>query len=255
MKISTWNVNSIKVRIPQLLMWLEKEKPDIVAIQETKVTNDAFPLEEIKQAGYQVVFNGQRTYNGVAILSKLPIEDVAFDLPNFVDEQKRVLAATINGVRIINVYVPNGASVDSDKYQYKLLWLASLRDYLKLELIHHEKLVVLGDFNIAPEDQDVHDPDLWRGHVLFSDSEHEALQSMLKLGLKDVFRLFPQPERVFSWWDYRNLAMQKNLGLRIDLILASEAMSQHCTQCMIDKSIRKLERPSDHAPVTADFVA
>ncbi len=251
MKIATWNVNSLKVRLPQLLDWLAANQPDVVCLQETKLEDAKFPLYEIQKAGYEAAFSGQKTYNGVAILSKTAAQDIAYGIPDFPDEPKRVLAATIDGVRTICIYVPNGQSVGSDKYQYKLQWLAALNTWLKHELAKHPKLAVLGDYNIAPEDRDVYDPAAWEGQVLFSEPERAALRALEEIGLRDAFRLFEQPEESFTWWDYRMAAFRRNMGLRIDHVLLSPAL--HCTACTIDKAQRKLERPSDHAPVVAEI--
>lgn len=250
MKIATWNVNSLKVRLPHLLGWLAEQQPDVVCLQETKQQDADFPHAELQAAGYHSVCSGQKTYNGVAILSREPIADVRTGIPDFADEQKRVIAATIADVRIVCVYVPNGQSVDSDKYQYKLNWLAALTAWLKDELAKHPKLALLGDYNIAPEDRDVHDPQAWQGNVLVSEPEREAFKGLAALGLRDAFRLFEQDAKSYSWWDYRMLAFRRNQGLRIDHILISEALQ--CTACVIDKAPRKLERPSDHTPVIAE---
>ena len=253
MKIATWNVNSLKIRLPQLLQWLETNPVDVLCLQETKLTDDKFPVMDINAAGYQVAFSGQKTYNGVAILSRHPIEDVVRNNPRFEDEQQRLIAATIQGMRFISAYVPNGQSVDSDKYVYKLAWLAALREWLGEEMRRHGEtgLAILGDYNIAPEDRDVHDPALWAGQVLFSDKEKAALTALIDLGLVDSFRLFEQPEKSFSWWDYRQLGYQKNKGLRIDHILMSASMAKRCSACAIDRVPRKWQQPSDHAPVIA----
>ncbi|MES2322944.1 MAG: exodeoxyribonuclease III [Pseudomonadota bacterium] len=251
MKIATWNVNSLKVRLPHLLRWLADNPVDVLCLQETKLTDDKFPVAEINEAGYQVAFSGQKTYNGVAILSKLPLLDVVRNNPRFEDEQQRILAATIDGVRIISAYVPNGQAVDSDKYVYKLAWLKSLHEWLAEEMRSHASLAILGDYNIAPDDRDVHDPAAWEGQVLCSDKERAALTALTDLGLTDSYRLFEQPEKNFSWWDYRMLGFQKNKGLRIDHILLSEKLTQRCTACVIDRAPRKWEQPSDHAPVIA----
>ncbi len=253
MKLASWNVNSLKVRLPQLLAWLAAEQPDVVCLQETKLEDANFPVAEMEAAGYRCAYAGQKTYNGVAILSRVGLDEVGAGLPNFDDAQKRVLAATIAGVRVICVYVPNGQSVGSDKYQYKLAWLAALRDWLKDELQRHPRLALLGDFNIAPEPRDVHDPALWEGQVLFSEPERVAFRDLLELGLQDSFRLFEQPEKSFSWWDYRMNAFRRNLGLRIDHILLSAPLAQACVAARIDKDARKAERPSDHAPVIAEI--
>ena len=252
MKLATWNVNSLKVRLPQLLDWLPAARPDVVCLQETKLTDEAFPRGEIEAAGWQVVFSGQKTYNGVAILSRAPLTDIQAGIPGFEDEQKRVLAATVDGVRVICVYVPNGQSVDSEKYAYKLAWLDALTAWLKDELVRHPLLALLGDYNIAPEDRDVHDPAAWAGSVLVSEPERERFRALQALGLKDAFRLFEQPDRSFTWWDYRQGAFRRNLGLRIDHILLSEALAAKCATCVIDTAPRKLERPSDHTPVVAE---
>jgi exodeoxyribonuclease-3 len=252
-KIATWNVNSLKVRLDHVLDWLAAEKPDILALQETKTVDENFPAEQIEAAGYQAAFAGQKTYNGVAILSLAPGEEVVTDLPGLDDPQRRILASTIDGVRVLNVYVPNGKEVGSDKYAYKIDWLEKLRGYVATELSRHQRLVVLGDFNIAPEDRDVHDPEEWRGKILCSDPERAALGALLDVGLSDLFRRFEQEERLFSWWDYRMLGFRRNHGLRIDLILGSESLAETCTSCRIDKEPRRRERPSDHTPVVAEF--
>ncbi|MBA4380958.1 MAG: exodeoxyribonuclease III [Sideroxydans sp.] len=250
MKIATWNVNSLKVRLPHLLDWLVTNPIDVVCLQETKTEDKNFPLVEIEAAGYQVAFIGQKTYNGVAILSRHAISDVQFGIPNLDDEQKRVIAATINGVRIVCVYIPNGQSLDSDKYQYKLKWLAALKLWLKDELAKYPKLALLGDYNIAPEDRDCHDPVAWQGNVLVSEPERDAFKGLVALGLRDSFRLFEQAEKSYSWWDYRMMGFRRNLGMRIDHILISDGLQ--CSGCVIDKAPRKLERPSDHTPVIAE---
>lgn len=251
MRIATWNVNSLKVRLPHLLDWLTVSQPDVVCLQETKQQDVDFPQAELRQAGYQCVFSGQKTYNGVAILSKSAPTEVQHGIPGFDDEQKRVIAATVEGVRIVCVYVPNGQSVDSDKYQYKLRWLAALHDWLKQELVRHPRLALLGDYNIAPDDRDVYDPQAWEGNVLVSDAERKAFRALEQLGLRDSFRLFEQAEKSYSWWDYRAMAFRRNMGLRIDHILVSPALE--CRSCSIDKTPRKLERPSDHTPVIAEI--
>lgn len=253
MKITTWNVNSLKVRLPQLLDWLRDNPVDVIGIQETKLTDDAFPAVEIEAAGWHWAHSGQKTYNGVALLSRHPLEAVSRDLPDFEDPQKRVIAATVKGVRVINVYVPNGQAVGSDKYEYKLRWLAALRDYLDGELGRHSRLAVTGDYNIAPTDDDVYDPAGWTGQVLCSPLERAAFRGLLDLGLKDSFRLYPQAPKSFSWWDYRQSGFERNEGLRIDHVLASDPLAAACRSCTIDAAPRKNDRPSDHTPVTADF--
>jgi len=253
MKIASWNVNSIRVRLQQVLDWLEAEQPDVIGLQEIKVPDEAFPAEAFTEAGYQCLVNGQKTYNGVALLSKLAPQDALIDMPGLADPQKRAVSATFDGCRIINLYVPNGESVGSEKYSYKLGWLESLRAWLAAELAAHDRLVVMGDFNIAPEDRDVHDPEEWRGKVLCSDRERAALGSLLQLGLQDSFRLFEQPEKMYSWWDYRSGGFRRNHGLRIDLLLVSKGLAPLCKQSRIDREPRALERPSDHAPVWLEF--
>jgi exodeoxyribonuclease-3 len=253
MKIATWNVNSLKVRLPQVLDWMDREKPDVLALQETKTADENFPLEEVQASGYQACFSGQKTYNGVAVLSRAPASDPVTDIPALDDPQRRILAVSIGGVRIINLYVVNGQEVGSDKFRYKLHWLEQVNAYLRTQLAEHQYLVTLGDFNIAPEDRDVHDPKLWRERILCSTPEREALKAMLDTGLVDVFRCFEQPEKSFSWWDYRAAAFRRNRGLRIDLILASGALAEQCTSSAIDTGPRRHERPSDHAPVLAEF--
>ncbi len=253
MRIATWNVNSLRVRLPQLLEWLPGAQLDVLAMQETKLVDADFPAEAFAALGYQVLFSGQKTYNGVALLARAPGTGIITDIPGLDDPSRRVLAATIAGVRVVNLYVPNGQAPDSDKYQYKLRWLAALKDWLGEEIRQHAQLLVLGDFNIAPEDRDVHDPAKWVGSVHVSEPERQALRALEALGLSDVFRRFEQPPGTFSWWDYRMLAFRRNHGLRIDLILASEALAATCSACVIDRTPRKAERPSDHAPVVADF--
>lgn len=253
MKIATWNVNSLNVRAPQVLEWLETEGVDVLCVQETKIEDHKFPYDEFANMGYQAVHLGQKTYNGVAIISKHPIEEVQFDIPSFEDPQKRVVAATIHGIRIICVYIPNGQSVGSDKYQYKLQWLKALTAYLEQQLQQYPKLALLGDYNIAPEDRDVYDPERWQGSVLVSEPERAAFRQLQALGLHDSFRLFEQPEKLYSWWDYRMVAFRRNLGLRIDHILISSALVPLATKSWIDRAPRKLERPSDHTPVVLEL--
>jgi exodeoxyribonuclease III len=252
MNLATWNVNSLKIRLPQVLDWVGRHRPDVLCLQETKVEDGSFPHAELEAAGYQVLCCGQKTYNGVAILSLEPGADCATEIAGFADPQKRVLAATVGGVRVVSAYVPNGQSIGSEKYGYKLKWLAAFRDWLQTELARHPRLAVLGDFNIAPEERDVHDPVAWEGKVLFSELERQALRDVIAIGLKDAFRLFEQPERSFTWWDYRMLAFRRKMGLRIDHILLSEELTKACTACRIDIEPRRHERPSDHAPVIAE---
>ena len=252
-KIASWNVNSLNVRLPQVLDWLAAEQPDVLALQETKLPDEKFPVAEIEAAGYRALFTGQKTYNGVALLSRLPGSDVVTDIPGLADPQRRVLAASYGALRVINLYVPNGESVASDKYRYKLDWLAKLAEWLRAECAVHPRLVVLGDFNIAPEARDVYDPKAWDGSVLFSEPERAAFRKLLDAGLSDTFRLFDQPEKSYSWWDYRMQGFRRNHGLRIDHILASASLCKDCTAARIDKGPRAAERPSDHAPVVAEF--
>jgi exodeoxyribonuclease-3 len=253
MKLATWNVNSLKVRLPQVLDWLAAHTPDALCLQETKTEDAKFPLAEIEAAGYHASFSGQKTYNGVAILTRQPVASAAHGIPGFDDPQKRVITATLNGVRIVCAYVPNGESVGSDKYRYKLEWLAALTSWLRAEMAQHPSLALLGDFNIAPEDRDVHDPQAWAGKVLCSDAERAAFAQLTALGLQDTFRLFEQPEKSFTWWDYRMQAFRRKMGLRIDHILASGPLAGTCKSCSIDLEPRRHERPSDHAPVTTEF--
>ena len=252
MKLATWNVNSLKVRLEHVQNWLQESQTDILCLQETKTEDANFPLAELQQSGYQVVFSGQKTYNGVAIISKHALTDVQYGLPNLDDPQKRLIAATVNGMRVICVYIPNGESVESEKYQYKLSWLAALQAWLKDEMQRYPKLALLGDYNIAPEDRDMHDPVGWAGKVLCSEPERAAFRAMQQLGLRDAFRLFEQAEKSYSWWDYRMMGFRRNHGLRIDHILLSDAVT--CSACSIDKAPRKLERPSDHTPVWAEII-
>jgi len=253
LKFATWNVNSLNVRLPHVLDWLKQAEPDVLCLQETKQEDSKFPYEALKEAGYEAVHIGQKTYNGVAILSRHPLANIQRNIPDFADEQQRVIAANVGDVRVVCAYIPNGQAVDSDKYQYKLRWLNALHDWLKVELSAHPKLVLLGDYNIAPEDRDCHDPAAWIGQVLVSPPEREAFQKLIQLGLHDSFRLFEQPEKSFSWWDYRMAGFRRNLGMRIDHILVSDALKAHCAEAHIDKAPRKLERPSDHTPVVLDL--
>jgi exodeoxyribonuclease-3 len=253
MKIATWNVNSLKVRLPHLVDWLAEQQPDIVCLQETKTDDPAFPLAEVEATGYHVAFAGQKTYNGVALLAKSPLTEVIAGNPHYPDPQKRLLAATIDGIRVICAYIPNGQEVGSDKYAYKLEWLAALEKWLAEELAAHPQLVLAGDFNIVPDDRDVYDPVAWAGKVLCSEPERASFRRMLELGLVDSFRLFEQPEKTFSWWDYRMLGFQKNLGMRIDHLLLSAPLAARCTASTIDRAPRKRERPSDHAPAVVEL--
>ena len=255
MKIASWNVNSLNVRLPQVLAWCADAAPDVLALQETKLTDDRFPADELRAAGYHSVFSGQKTYNGVAILSRELCEDVVTDVPGLDDPQRRVIAGTVGDVRVVDLYVVNGSEVGSEKFDYKLQWLERVTDWLADELARHGNLVVVGDFNIAPDDRDVHDPEAWREKILCSTPEREALGRILDLGLADTFRLFEQEEGVFSWWDYRMNMFRRKMGLRIDLVLASKAMAERCTASYVDIEPRRQERPSDHAPAVAEFAS
>ena len=253
MKLATWNVNSLKVRLPQVLQWLHDNPVDILCLQETKLTDDRFPVMEIKAAGYHATFTGQKTYNGVAILSRKPLSDVVKNNPLFPDEQQRLIAGTCDNVRIVCAYVPNGQVVDSEKYRYKLEWLNAWRQWLEREKAAHPYIVLTGDYNIAPDDRDVHDPKVWKDGILVSEPERAAFHALLETGFVDAFRLFEQPERTFSWWDYRQMAFVRNRGLRIDHILLSGPLASRCRSCTIDKTPRTWKQPSDHTPVLAEL--
>jgi len=252
-KIATWNINSLRVRLPQVLHWLDDNCPDVLALQETKTEDRNFPVAEFEAAGYSAAFCGQPTYNGVALLSRRPMQVFASALPDFHDPQKRVLAATVGELAVLNLYVPNGQSIDSDKYRYKLDWLAQLNLWVAALLEKYPQLVILGDFNIAPEDRDVHDPQAWAGQVLVSESERAAFRGLLGNGLKDSFRLFEQAGGHYSWWDYRAAAFRRNQGLRIDHILLSPALAELGHTTVIDRGPRSWERPSDHTPVISEL--
>ena len=253
LKLATWNVNSLGVRLPQLLDWLALHQPDVLVLQETKLTDDKFPHAELLTAGWRSAWFGQKTYNGVALLSRQPAEQLQLNIPGFDDPQARVIAGTVQGVRVIGAYFPNGQAPDSDKFVYKLAWLTALHTWVRGELQQHPRLVLLGDYNIAPEDQDVHDPVAWAGQIHCTDEERGHFQALQGLGLSDAFRLFDQPPRLWTWWDYRNLAFRKNQGLRIDHILVRDALKPLVRSCTIDKPTRKNERPSDHAPVMVEL--
>ncbi len=253
MRIATWNVNSLKVRLGQLLDWIQLGAPEVICLQETKLDDPKFPVDEIEAVGYKVAFSGQKTYNGVAICSRTPCSDMVRGIPGYADEQKRIIAATVGTMRVVDAYVPNGQSVDSDKYRYKLEWLSAFTQWLDGELAQYPELAVVGDFNIAPEPADVHDPKAWEGQVLFSEPEREAFRRLIDLGFVDSFRLFDQPEKSFTWWDYRLNAYKRGMGLRIDHILLSPSLAERCREVSIVKDMRALERPSDHAPVVADI--
>jgi exodeoxyribonuclease-3 len=255
-KLATWNINSLTVRLPQVLEWLAANPVDVLCLQELKLTDDKFPLAAFTEAGYHAVWAGQKTYNGVAILSRTPGTDMVRNIPGLEDPQQRVLAVTVAApdgqpIRVICAYCPNGQAVGTDKYEYKLRWFAALHEWLKGELDLHPRLAVLGDYNVAPADADVHDPAKWAGQVLVSEPERDAFFGLIDLGLADAFRLFEQPPKIFSWWDYRQLGFRRNAGLRIDHILLSNVLASTCTECHVDKGPRGNEQPSDHAPVVA----
>ena len=257
-QLATWNVNSLKVRLPHVIDWLQAHPIDVLCLQETKLIDADFPKETFQELGYNAVYSGQKTYNGVAILTKeksqLTCSDLITDLPDFVDPQRRIMSLVINDIRVINAYFPNGQAPGTDKFAYKLEWLTALTTWLTSELKKNPYVVLLGDFNIAPEDRDVRYPEQWEGQNLVSPEERLAFQTLEALGLKDAFRLFDQAEKIYSWWDYRMMAFRRNAGLRIDHILVSEKLAQQCTECFIDKVPRSWERPSDHAPVVASFL-
>lgn len=259
MKIATWNVNSLAVRLPQVLDWLAANPVDALALQELKLTDDKFPADALAAAGYQTVAFGQKTYNGVAILSRHPLRDVVRNIPGFEDEQARVIAATLDTpagpLRLVNGYFVNGQEPGSDKFAYKMRWLQALQDWLRGELAQHPRLALVGDFNVAPEDRDSYDPEGLRETIHHTTQERQHFQALLGLGLTDAFRLFEQPEKSFSWWDYRMLGFQKNRGLRIDHILVSQALAPLVTACTVDRQPRKNKQPSDHAPVVATLQA
>ena len=252
MKITSWNVNSLKVRLDQVLDWMQTNQPDVLGLQETKLTDENFPAEAFREIGYHAEFSGQPTYNGVALLSRQHGENIIREIVDFEDPHKRVIAATFGGIRVINLYVVNGKAVGDEKYEWKLKWLEAVTRWIEQERGRHEKLAVIGDFNIAPDDRDVHDPEAWKDQILCSQPERSALQKILDLGLHDSYRLFEQPERVYSWYDYRQMAFRRKRGLRIDLCLISDALKNACQASDIDLEPRRNERPSDHAPVTVE---
>lgn len=253
MKIVSWNVNSLKVRLEHVLNWCNDNQPDVLALQETKLTDENFPEAEIKAAGFHVVFAGQPTYNGVAIISSSPATDIITDIEGLDDPQRRIMAATIDDVRIINLYVVNGSEPDSEKYAYKMHWLEQVTQFISQQVEEYDNVVVLGDFNIAPDERDVYDPIYWKDKILCTDKERDKLNGILDLGFDDSFRLLHNDAGHYSWWDYRMAGFQRNLGLRIDLILTNEPMSEMLTSAYIDKQPRTWERPSDHTPVIAEF--
>lgn len=259
MKLATWNINSLKVRLPQVLEWLEQNRVSALCLQELKLADDKFPLDAFREIGYQAQWAGQKTYNGVAVIAPEECLEVQRNIPGFDDHQQRIIATNLSSpigdIRVISAYCPNGQSLDSDKYQYKLKWFEALRDWLQDELVRYPRLAILGDYNVAPKDEDVHDPAKWVGDVLVSEPERAAFEALLDLGLTDAFRQFEQPEKTFTWWDYRRFAFRRNAGLRIDHVLLSDALLPYCVGCEVDKGPRGNEQPSDHTPViaTLDF--
>ncbi len=258
MKIASWNVNSLKIRIDQVLEWLPTSGMDILALQETKTKDENFPVEAIKDAGYFVEYSGQATYNGVAIISKLPLTDIVTDVPDLDDPQRRIMAATINDpelgkVRVLDLYVVNGQAPETEKFAYKFNWLDKVTQFIAAEIQQYENYIILGDFNIAPKDEDVHDPEEWLNKIHCTNEERAALDKILSLGFSDTFRLFDQEERSYSWWDYRGMSFRRKRGLRIDLVLASDSLREKCVKAGIDLEPRTWERPSDHTPVWAEF--
>jgi len=258
MKLATWNVNSLNVRLGHVLEWLKSNPVDALCLQELKLPNEKFPHDALAEIGYQACWAGQKTYNGVAIVSRAEPQDVQRNIPAFEDPQQRIIAATLPGpdgqsLRVISAYCPNGQAVDSDKYAYKLTWFQALQAWLQEELARYPNLVILGDYNVAPADADVHDPQAWEGSVLVSEPERAAFRGLLALGLRDTFRMFDQAPKSFSWWDYRQMGFRRNAGVRIDHILASPPVADACMGCVIDKVPRGWEKPSDHAPVIACF--
>jgi exodeoxyribonuclease-3 len=255
MKLATWNINSLNVRLPQLLDWLQANPVDAIGLQELKLTDDKFPFMELEAAGYQAVCHGQKTYNGVAILSRHPMQDVVRNIPGLDDEQARVIAATLQTpqgpVRLINCYFVNGQAPDSDKFAYKLRWLAALEAFVQAEMAQHPQLALVGDFNVAPEDRDSYDPEGLRGTIHHTPEERAHFQRLLDLGLTDAFRMFEQEDKLFSWWDYRMFGFKRNAGLRIDHIMLSPELAKLCESCHIDRVPRTWEQPSDHTPVVA----
>lgn len=252
-KLASWNVNSLKVRLEHVLNWMNSENIDVLALQETKLIDEHFPAAAFIDLGYHVVFAGQKTYNGVAVISRQPITEVVTDIPDLDDPQRRILAVTVAGIRLINLYVPNGSDLTSDKYQYKLNWLHKVTLFIESQIALYPRVAVVGDFNIAPDDRDVHDPAEWAGCILVSPPEREAFTGLINLGLYDSFRNFEQEEQLFSWWDYRAAGFRRNRGLRIDHVLLNKELNELCRQSVIDKEPRKLERPSDHAPVWVEL--
>ena len=249
LKLASWNVNSLKVRLEQVLAWMESSDVDVLALQETKVVDEQFPLQAFTERGYSVVYSGQKTYNGVAIVSRMPMTEIVTDIPAFIDPQRRILAASVADFRLINLYVPNGSEPESDKYQYKLMWLEHVTAFIKQQLQLYPFVAIVGDFNIAPEDKDVHDPKAWEGCVLVSELERKAFAGLISLGFMDSFRKMQPDSQAFSWWDYRAAGFRRNHGVRIDHILLNDSFMKQCVDVGIDVEPRRAERPSDHAPV------
>jgi exodeoxyribonuclease-3 len=249
LKIASWNVNSLKVRLEQVLQWIESQQIDILGLQETKLVDEVFPSQAFRELGYEVIYSGQKTYNGVAVISRQAMTEVVKDIPDLEDVQRRILAVTIAGVRLINLYVPNGAAVGTDKYEYKLNWLSKVKAFIQQQLRLYPQVVVLGDFNIAPADLDVHSPEAWQGQVLVSPKEREAFFELIALGLNDSLRTLCKADQIFTWWDYRQGGFRRNHGLRIDHILLSQGLISRCVECQVDAEPRRSERPSDHAPI------
>jgi len=253
MKLATWNVNSLNVRLPQVLDWLTQTSTDTLLLQEIKMTDDKFPMDAFTQAGYHAYPFGQKTYNGVAIISRYPATNISYNIPNFEDGQARIIAATIKNIRTICAYIPNGQAPGTEKFEYKMKWLDALGTWLQKEIKNHPQLILAGDYNIAPQDRDVYDPIAWKDQILCTPQERQHFQNLLDIGLLDAFRLFEQAPELWSWWDYRNFSLQKNKGLRIDHILVSHTLKDQVKACFIDKAPRKNERPSDHAPVVIEL--
>ena len=253
MKLASWNVNSLNVRLPHVERWCAEAQPDVLALQETKMEDAKFPVAALQAAGYEAVFSGQKTYNGVAILARQPITDVVHGVAGFEDPQRRILSATVGDVRVVNLYVVNGQAVGSEKFAYKLHWLEQVTAFLAEEIRRHPRLIVMGDFNIAPDDRDIHDPAAWEGKILCSEPERDALKRLFDLGLFDSFRAFNDEPGHYSWWDYRQAAFRRDMGLRIDLVLASEALRAECSAASIDREPRTWERASDHTPVVLEL--
>ena len=253
MKIASWNVNGIRARIDPVVAWIKENQPDVLALQETKVVDELFPHEPFEAMSYAVEAFGQKSYNGVANITKKTSEDTSKGMAGFNDPQTRVISTTHDGIRVVNVYVPNGQAIGTEKFSYKLEWLNHLKNMLDNDLKKYPKMIVLGDFNIAPSDDDIHDPNEWKDKILCSDQERSAFEEILSLGFHDSFRLFEKGSGFYSWWDYRAAAYRRGLGLRIDLLLASDELKSACKKGYIDEKPRALEKPSDHTPVVIEI--